>query len=191
MLQPLIEPSPASRRHLSARVLALVLVMTALAAGCQQGPAVPDGFVTVEGEGFSMAVPEGWQVTAEEPGRTAITGVADFQEVFESAIVRLDDAFSGDFRTATRAVLEPYRLFTVQDLQEVEEREVTIDGASEALVVEVTFASEIFDGRTRQYLVFAIPDGEGPLLFVQMGAPEQVFDRDTFDAMLASIQLRV
>ncbi len=178
-------------RPMSVRALTVIVVLAVLVAGCQGSTAIPEGFVTVEGEGFSMVVPEGWQVTAQDPARTAITGVADVEEVFESAIVQLDEAFTGDFRAATRAIIEPYGLFTVMDLEEVEEREVAIDGASQALVVEVTFASEVFDGRTRQYLVFAIPDEAGPLLFVQMGAPEPVFDRDTFDTMLESIELRV
>ncbi len=167
----------------------LMVLLAVLVTACAGGADTPEGFTRIDGDGFSLAVPEGWQVTAEEPGRTGLTGPRQLEDVFETAIVKVDETFSGDFALVADAVIEPMRLVTVEDLEEVEERPIEVAGAEEATLVEITFASEAFDGTTRQYLLFAIPDADGPLVFIQMGAPDPVFDRATFDAIAGSLEL--
>lgn len=171
------------------RITAAIALAIALAACSSSGAEVPGGFTQVERDEFRLAHPESWAVTADEPTRVAITGVAEVQEVFEAAIVQVDDAWTGDFEAATLAIIEPFRLFQVEGFEEQSSEEIEVDGAVQARMVDSTYDSEITGGRIRQQHVFAIAGPDDPLVYLTVRAPEEIFDEETAAQIVGSLEV--
>lgn len=160
---------------------ALALLLPLLLAACSggSGSEVPDGFSVLEREAYTVAYPSDWEITADEPGRVGITGVQQVSDVFESVIVQTDDTWSGDFDAVVRALVDPFRLFTVDDWQQTADEDIEIAGARYARLVEGTYASPEAEGRIRTQFIIAIASDDAPLVFVDLSAPESIFDEST------------
>jgi hypothetical protein len=171
------------------RLTAAITLAIALAACSSSGAEVPEGFTQVERDEFRLAHPGSWAVTADEPARIGITGVAEVQEVFEAAIVQVDHAWTGDFEAATLAIIEPLRLFQVEGYEEVSSGEIDIAGAVEARMVDSTYDSDITGGRIRQQHVFAIAGPDDPLVYLTVRAPEEIFDEGTAAQIVESLEV--
>lgn len=99
----------------------MCLPLLALACSDDQ-PSVPDGFVVLERDEYTLAHPEGWEVTADEPTRVGITGPESYDNVFETVIATVDDEAYGDFDAQVLAMTEPFQLFEVEGYEEIENR---------------------------------------------------------------------
>lgn len=172
------------------RTGALFAVVLALAAGaCSPGGAeVPEGFVTLDRDGFTVAHPGDWRLTADEPGRYGVTGVREVGGVPESIIVRTDPTWTGEFEAVVRALIDPFRLFEVDDWQQTADEDIEVDGARWARLVEGSYASPEA-GRIQTMFVIAIADEDSPLVLLDLSAPADVFDPGTAEAIRGSLQV--
>lgn len=171
------------------RIGALLITISLLGTACAPGGAtVPDGFAELQRDGFAVAYPETWRLTADEPGRYGLTGVREVGGVPESVIVRTDPTWSGDFDAVVRALIDPFRLFEVDDWQQTAEEDVEVEGARWARVIEGSYASPEA-GRIQTMFVIAIADEDSPLVLLDLSAPEEVFDPDMAAAIRQSLRV--
>ena len=150
---------------------------------------MPDGFTELEREAYALAYPSDWEITADEPGRVGITGVREISGVFESMIIQTDDTWSGDFDAVVRALVNPFRLFRVDDWQQTADEDIEIAGAQHARLVEGTYASPEAEGRIRTQFIIAIASDDAPLVFVDLSAPESIFDEATATQIRQSLSV--
>ena len=181
------------RAHWTAmRTPTLALALSLLAVGCSflgGGGEIPDGFTAIERDVFTAAYPPGWNITADEPAQVAATGPDSVGNVFEGMLVQVDDEFFGDFDAAVQALIEPFRLLQAEGWEEIDDRELDVPGAVRSRLIDATYDSEIFDGRMRQQSIMAIPEEGGPLVFLQIRTPADIFDEALAAQIVDSLSL--
>lgn len=153
-------------------------------------PATPDGFTLLERDEYTLAYPDEWDVTADQPTRVGVTGPESFENVFETIIATVDYEAYGDFDAAVLAMTEPFRLFTVEGYEEMDNRSADIPGAAHATIIDSQYDSEITGGKIRQRMIFAVADTTDPLLFIEIAAPAEVFDEDVAEQITSTVSVR-
>jgi hypothetical protein len=171
------------------RIGALLITISLLATACSTGGSeVPEGFVELARDGFAVAHPDAWRLTADEPGRYGVTGVQEVGGVPESMIVRTDPTWSGDFDAVVRALIDPFRLVEVDDWQQTADEDIEVEGATWARLIEGSYASPEAE-RIRTTFIIAIADEDSPLVLVDISAPDAVFDADVAEQIRRSIRV--
>lgn len=168
--------------------LLTLAALVVLAAGCAgAGAAVPDGFAVVAGDGFALAYPDSWEVVTESTSRAVVADAPATGDLRPMASATLDQRFRGDFDAAVTALDDQARLLQHTDRQVLERRDVAIDGAVRATLLDVRRTEVTPEGEVpvRQYDVFTL-DADGRFVYLAINAAEADFDQALADRIVAA-----
>jgi hypothetical protein len=182
---------PMTSTCLPRRTVLLAVVLLVLVAGCTSGAdaIVPDGFTAIERDEMAFALPADWQVRRDDPEDIEAIGTAQVDDSVEAITVELAEYTDVDLAAAARGVLTLLRA-SVDDADMGQPEPIDVAGADEAVRFESSYASQLTDGRIRQWDVFASVDGSTQLVYMSLKAPESVFDEARFTSILQTLQLR-
>lgn len=160
----------------------LVLLAMSGAAGCGGAAGIPDDYATYEAPEFSFAHPPGWKVErdntywgATPPGdSTAVIAVNANDVAFESALAELRDSFKQSALSLADSAGG-----------ELEERDLTIDGARETLAYRVR--GRVKGEPTTIVTVHVVPEDGKSIIELAAAGPNDELDAE---AVAASFKLR-
>ena len=181
--------------------LAALTVVAVVAAGCssgsgndQQAPAaVPAGFATYQGPTYTIAYPQGWQVTTKPntgggPPTVLITGPAGTGGFQPVVAVGHDTNYASDFHDA----LEIFRTVAIGKTgQVITDQPTNLHGAQQAQRTEYTEQQPGSDGQAytlRLVELHAITPGR-TMFDVLVRAPKQDFDTAQLNQALDSFRI--
>lgn len=169
----------------------LLTCVVLIGAGCSDDtPAVPDGYTMLERDEYSFAYPNDWEITDDQPKGVAVTGPDSLDNVFETVIIKVDEEAYGDFDAQVLAITEPFRLFEVDGYEELDNQSIEVPGASNATIVDAQYDTELTGGKIRQRMIFATAGPDDPLLFIDIAAPEEVFDAQIAEQVTSTLAVR-
>jgi hypothetical protein len=168
-------------------VLAGVLVAGSSDDGPFQGePDLPSGYVTYEGDvggqRFSFAYPRDWGEPERDEGRLSVTFETQGERSAEGTRpllqARIRPETGADFTAAFEIAKQQTRLSAGLDTRISDERDVELDGADEARVVEYRFDVPTDSGRepARGLGLFAMTPGETFVVYLVVATESTEFD---------------
>ena len=176
-------------------MLRLLLVALLLLAACTNGvaaPEVPEGWTVHDFSAGTLATPPDW--TEVEPVGTEVLNLAAPDTATApgpTLRVRVTERDQAPFDALAQLAFSSFVL-QAPDAESQGTREVTVAGAEEATILEVTYNAEMDDGQlaVREQMLIAW-FGEDQQLQLRVGAPEDVWaqDRELLERIVATVHL--
>lgn len=141
--------------------------------GCTGAPTVPDGFDLVEGHGFTIALPQRWQVTGA--GGEEVIAVGPDRRTGRSTVRVVWDGQLGSPLRETAYAATRLGALSTGPRRFVDERDAEVSGASSARRIESTWPvrDDDHEPAMRQVDLFTIRDGD--LVYVGISGPHAEF----------------
>jgi hypothetical protein len=177
-----------ARRVLATTVASLLF--TVVACSGTEEAAVPEGYQLVEHPLAVVAVPDTWTTRGTDlPDPDAVQlQVPEVDEELQvgGAVYRHDDA--ADSAEGVALVTLEALLQAAQEREQTERREVRIDGADDAFLLQAQAPSSLFDEPVR-FTVIAARDGDGAPVVVRLLGTEEHVPDDVIETVLETMRV--